>query len=122
MTPIQISLKKDEGFVYKNLLDKRKKIYPKFQVNDLVRTADLKKTFSKRDTTNWSYKLYKITEIINDTIRSYKIDNIKEGYNESFLKKTELAMKEKISVSWAKSNIRWPSEFMLTSLFVKTEA
>ena len=71
LTPIQASLKKNEGYVYKNLLDKRKKIKPKFQVNDLVRTADLKKTFSKGDTTNCSYKLYKITEIVNDTIPSY---------------------------------------------------
>ena len=94
LTPIQASLKKNEGFVYKNLLDKRKKITPKFQINDLVRTAGLKKTFSKSDTTNWSYKLYKITEIINDTIPSYHIDNLKERYNESLLKKTELTMKE----------------------------
>ena len=55
LTPIQASLKKNEGYVYKNLLDKRKKIKPKFQINDLVRTADLRKTFSKGDTTNWSY-------------------------------------------------------------------
>ena len=54
LTPIQASLKKNEGFVYKNLLDKRKKVKPKFQINDLVRTADLKRTFSKGDTTNWS--------------------------------------------------------------------
>ena len=94
MTPIQASLKKNEGFVYKNLLDTRKKITPKFQINNLVRTADLKKTFSKGDTTNWSYKLYKITEIINDTIPSYKIDNLKERYNQSFLKKNELTMKQ----------------------------
>ena len=98
LTPIQASLKKNEGFVYKNLLDKRKKIKPKYQINDLVRTADLKKTFSKGDTTNWSYKLYKITEIINDTIPSYKIDNLKERYNEALLKKTELTMTKNNSV------------------------
>ena len=94
LTPKDASLKKNEGFVYKNLLDKRKRISPKFQINDLFRTADLKRTFSKGDTTNWSYKLYKITEIINDTIPSYKIDNLSERYNESLLKKTELTMKE----------------------------
>ena len=94
MTPIQAILKKNEGFVYKNLIDKSKQITPKFQLNDLVRTADLKKTFSKGDTTNWSYKLYKITEIVNDTIPSYKIDNLKERYNEALLKKTELTLKE----------------------------
>ena len=54
LTPIQGSLKKNESFVYKNLLDKRKKIKPKFQIYDLVRVADLKRTFSKGDTTNWS--------------------------------------------------------------------
>ena len=70
LIPIQASLKKNEGFVYKSLIDKRKKVKPKFQMNDLVRTADLKRTFSKGDTTNWSYKLYKITEVINDIIPS----------------------------------------------------
>ena len=99
MTPIQASLKKTEGFVYNNLLDKRKKVKPKFQVNDLVRTADLKKTFSKGDTTtNWSLKLFKITEIINDTISSYKIDNLKQRYNKSVLRKPELSMKQNDSV------------------------
>ena len=98
LTPIHASLKKNEGYVYKNLLDKRKEVKPKFQINDLARTADLKKTFSKGDTTNWSYKLYKITEIINDTIPSYCLDNLKERYNESLLKKTELTMKENNAV------------------------
>ena len=41
LSPIQASLKKNEGYVYKNLLDKRKKVKGKFQINDLVRTADL---------------------------------------------------------------------------------
>ena len=94
LSPKDASLKKNEGFVYKNLLDKRMKITPKFQLNDLVRVADLKKTFSKGDTTNWSYKLYKITEIINDTIPTYHIDNLPERYNESLLKKTELSLKQ----------------------------
>ena len=98
LTPIQASLKKNEGFVYKNLLDKRKKVKPKFQINDLVRVADLKKTFSKGDTTNWSFKLYKITEIFNDTIPSYHIDNLQERYNEALLKKTELTLKENNTV------------------------
>ena len=94
LTPIQASMKKNEGFVHKNLLDKRKKIKPKYEIGNLVRTADLKKTFSKGDTTNWSYKLYKITEIIKDTIPIYHIDNLPERYNESLIKKTELTRKE----------------------------
>ena len=60
LTPIQASLRENEGFVCNNLLNKRKKLKPKFQLNDLIRVADLKKTFSKGDTTKWSYKLYKI--------------------------------------------------------------
>ena len=100
LSPKDASLKKNEGLVYKNLLDKRKKVKPKYEISfgDLVRTADLKKTFSKGDTTNWSYKLYKITEIINDTIPSYRLDNLKERYNESLLKKTELTLKENDNV------------------------
>ena len=98
MTPIQASLKKNEGFVYNSLLDKHKKTKPKFQVNDLVRTVDLKKTLSKGDTTNWSYKLYKSTEIINDTKAGYKIDNSKERYNEALSKKRKLTVKENNSV------------------------
>ena len=98
LTPIQGSLKKNEGLVYKNLLDKRKNVNPKFQINNLVRVADLRKTFSKGDTTNWSYKLYKITEIVNDTIPTYHIDNLPERYNESLLKKTELTLKENDNV------------------------
>ena len=87
LTPKDASLKKNEGYVYKNLLDKRKKIKPRYEIGDLIRTADLKKTFSKSDTTNWSYKLHNITEKINDTIPSYKIDNLPERYIESLLKK-----------------------------------
>ena len=94
LSPKDASLKKNEGFVYKSLLDKRKKATPKFQINDLVRTAELRRIFSKGDTTNWSYRLYKITEIINVTIPSYKIDNLSERYNESLLEKTELTMKK----------------------------
>ena len=87
ITPIQASLKKNEGLVSKSFLDKRKKVEPKFQVNSLVRIADIKRLFSKRDTTKWSHILYKITEIINDTIQSYRIDNLKERHNEALLKK-----------------------------------
>ena len=98
LTPIQASLERNEGYVYKKLLDKRNKVKPEYQINDFVRTADLKKTFSKGDTTNWSYKSYKITEIINDTIPNYKIGNLPERYNEALLKKTVLTMKENDNV------------------------
>ena len=98
LSPKHASLKKNKGFVYKNLLDKRKKLKPKYEIGDLVRRADIMKMFSKSDTTNWSHKLYKITEIIKDTIPSYHIDNLPERYNESLLKKTELTMKKNDNV------------------------
>ena len=98
LSPKDASLKKNEGYVYKILLDKRKKIKPKHEIGDLVRTADLRKTFSKGDTTNWSYKLYKITQILNETIPSYRLDKLSERYNEALLKKTNLTMKENNSV------------------------
>ena len=67
-------------------------------MNDLVGTADLRKTFSKGNRSNWSYKLYKITEVNKDTIPSYRFDNLPERYNEALLKKTELTIKENNSV------------------------
>ena len=78
LTPIQSCLKTNEGYVYKNLLDKQQKIKPKLQVNNLVTTAELKGTFSNCDTSNWSYKLYKITEINNNKIMSCHIDKLPE--------------------------------------------
>ena len=67
-------------------------------MNDLVRVSGLKKTLPKSDTTNWSLKLYKISEIINDTIPSYRVDKLQERYNEALMEKTNLTMKEKNDV------------------------
>ena len=78
----------------------------KFWKHDLVRVADLKGTFSKADTTNWSYKLNKITLLVKDTKPSYKIHNLPERYNEFLLKKTEISLKEDDSVI-KNSNITW---------------
>ena len=94
LTPLQVSLKKNEGYIYKNLLDKRKKTKSTFQVTDLVRTTDLKRTFSKEDTVNSFYKLYKSSETKNDPLLSYKTDQLPERFNETLLKKTEVSMKE----------------------------
>ena len=77
LTPIQASLKKNQGYVYNNLLAKREKIEPKYIIHDLARVADLRRIFSKRDTTDWAKKLFKITEFI-DTIPSYRIANLPE--------------------------------------------
>ena len=74
MTPIQPSKKVNEISVYSNLQDNRKILNPKYKLGQLVRTADNKRVFSKRDSTNYSYKLYTITEIIHDTIHRYRIN------------------------------------------------
>ena len=89
MTPNQASKKVIEKIVYSNLQDKRKKLNPKYKLGELVRTADIKKVFSKGDSTNFSYKLYTITEIIHDTIPSYRINYLPERYNK-IMKKLNL--------------------------------
>ena len=74
MTPNQASKKSNERKVYSNLQDRRVRQKPKFKLGQLVRTADIKRVFSKKDSTNYSYNLYTITDIIHDNIPSYKID------------------------------------------------
>ena len=60
----------------------------------MVRTADIKKVFSQGDSRNYSYKLYTITEVIHDTIPSYRIDYLPERYNENLLLPTKLSLEE----------------------------
>ena len=128
MTPIQASLEKNELFVYQKLSNKRKNIKPKFQVNDLVRTADLKKTFSKLDLTIWSYNLYRVTENIKKTKPSYHIDNLPECYNDALLKKTNLTMKvnkdvtKKLNITLIKSKCLFTSLDIENNLFVNINA
>ena len=59
-----------------------------------MRTADIKRVFSKGDSTNYGYKLYTITEIIHNTIPSYRIDYLPERYNENLLLPTKLTLDE----------------------------
>ena len=68
MTPNQASKKSKEKEVYSNLKHNGKVREPKFKLGQLVPTADIKKVFSKGDSTNYSYKLYTVTEVIHDTI------------------------------------------------------
>ena len=49
---------------------------------------------SKGDSTNYIYKLYTITEIIHDTVPSYRIDYLLERYNENLLLPTKLTPDE----------------------------
>ena len=94
MTPSQASKKVNEKEVFSNLRDDRVKRQPKFKLGQLVRTADIKRVFSKGDSTNWSYKLYTKTEIIHDSIPSYRIDYLPERYNENLLLPTKLSLEQ----------------------------
>ena len=94
MTPVQASKKSNENIVYNNLQDKRVKQQPKYKLGQLVRTADIKKVFSKSDSTNWSYKLYTITEVIHDIVPSYRIDYLPERYYQNLLLPTKLSREE----------------------------
>ena len=94
MTPVQASKKSNKILFYTNLQDQRVKQQPKFKLVDLVRTTDVKRVFSKGDSTNWSTKLYSITEVIHDTIPSYIINYIPEIYNENQLLPTKLSLEQ----------------------------
>ena len=94
MTPNQASKKSNEKIVYTNLKDNREVRKPKFKLGDLVRTSDIKKVFSKGDSTNYSYKLYTITEVIHETITSYRINDLPERYNENLLLPTKLSLEK----------------------------
>ena len=94
MTPNQASKKSNKKIVYNNLKDNRKVQKPKFKLGQLVRTADIKSVFSKGDSTNYSYKLYTNTEIIHDTVPSYRLDYLSERYNENLLLPTKLSLEE----------------------------
>ena len=93
-TPIQASNKLNERKVYSNLKDKREVRKPNFNLGQLVRTADIKKVFSKGDSTNYSYNLYTITEAIHDTMPPYRIDYLPERYIGNLLLSTKLSLEQ----------------------------
>ena len=94
MTPIQPSKKLNENIVFSSLKDKREVRKPKHKLGQLVRTADIKKAFSKGDSANYSYKLYTKTEVLHSTICSYRIDYSPERYNENLLLPTKLTLEQ----------------------------
>ena len=86
---LQASKKSNEKIVYNDLKDNRESRKPKFKLGQSVRSSDIRRVFSKGDSTNYSYKLYTITEVIHDTIASYRIDLLPERYNENLLLPTK---------------------------------
>ena len=87
-------MKRNEKTVYSILQDKRKKHNLKLNLGQLVPTTDNKKVFSKRDSTNYSYKMYTITEIIHDTTPSYRINYLPWSSNQNLLPPTKLSHEE----------------------------
>ena len=94
MTPIQASNKSNEKIVFDTLRDKREIQKPKFKLGQKVRTSDIRKVFSKGDSTNYSYNLFSITEVIHGTIPSYRLNYLPERYNENLLLPTKLSLKQ----------------------------
>ena len=94
MTPNQASKKSNERKVYSNLQDRRVKRQPKIKLGQLVRTADIRKVFSKGGSTPWSYKVYAITEVIHEAISGYRINYLPERYIENLLLSTKLSLEE----------------------------
>ena len=66
-------MRKNENIVLPNLHDMREKHVSKIKLGRLIRTADKKTVFSKGDSTNWSFKLYTITEVTHDTTPSHQL-------------------------------------------------
>ena len=98
MTPVQASMKSNEKEVYTNLQDRRVGQQPKYVLGQLVRTAEIKKVFSRGDSTVYSYEVYKITEVVHDTIPSYRMNHRPERYNQNLLLPTKLSLEENIIV------------------------
>ena len=94
MKTIDASKKSNEKIVHSNLQDKRKILNPKYKLGQLVRVTDNRRVFSMGDSTNYSYKLYTIAEVIHDTIPSYRIDYLPERYNENLLSPTKLSFEQ----------------------------
>ena len=67
---------------------------PNLQLNDVLRVVDLKKMFSKRGTTNWSFNFYEMTENIDDTKPNYHNHNLPERYNEALLENSKTTLTE----------------------------
>ena len=94
MTSNQASKKTIDKLVQPNLKDNREIQKPKYKLCQLVRTSDFRSVFSNGDSTNYSCKLYTITEVIHNSIPSYRIDYLPKKYNENLLLPTKLSLEE----------------------------
>ena len=104
--PSDASKKAKRKEVFCNLQDGRVGRKSKFDLGQVVRTADIKTVFSKVDSTNWSHKLYTITELIHDTNPSYRSHFLPERHNQNLLIPSNLSPEKKWSYSRTKLNAK----------------
>ena len=79
MTLVEVSKKKNELTVWRNLYPDRLKnidINPKFSIGDKVRISKKKKTFEKGYTTRWTEEIFTITKINHTSPVTYKIADL----------------------------------------------
>ena len=79
MSPVEASLKKNQGIVYFNLYGDMEpsSAKPKFKVGDRVRISKYKrKTFDKGYTENWSEEMFTIDEIQHTNPITYKLKDL----------------------------------------------
>ena len=79
MKPLNFSRNNEEKTVYSDRQDERQKQRPKYKSGDLARSTGFKKALNRGDTTNWSFNLYTVTEIIYTTISFYRINYLSEN-------------------------------------------
>ena len=58
VTPVQVSKIGTDKVVFDNVQDRTVRQKPKYKLGQLARTFNIKKVFSKGDSTNWSTKIY----------------------------------------------------------------
>ena len=81
MTPAQASKTANEKLVFTNLQNRRLNNNQSLNWDSLLelqKSETAERVFSKGDSTNWSYQIYTITEVIHDTIPSYRINYLSE--------------------------------------------
>ena len=79
MTPVEVSMKKNELAVWRNLYPNRLKpikVTPKFSVGDKVRITKKKKTFEKGYTTRWTEEVFTIVRVLRTSPVTYKIADL----------------------------------------------
>ena len=77
---------------HSNLQGRKEKYKPIYQLGQLLRSADIKSFFSKGETTNYSYKIYAFTEVINNTTPSRRFNCLSKIYYENILRSTKITL------------------------------